>query len=52
MKKDMASEKQRVDGIKSLPKSVLTYLGIGATAFLGWSQVWKWIVHSLDVKIK
>ncbi len=52
MKKDMASEKQRLDGVKSLPKSVLTYLGIGASAFLGWSQVWKWIVHSLDVKIK
>ncbi len=52
MKKDMASEKKRVDGIKSLPKSILTYLGIGATAILGWSQVWKWLAHSLDVKIK
>lgn len=52
MKKDMFIEKSRVDSIKSLPKSLLTYLGIGATVILGWSQVLKWITHSFDVKIK
>lgn len=52
MRKDIVSEKQRVDGIKSLPKTLLTYLGIVATVLLGWSQVWKWVIHSLDVKLK
>ena len=51
MKMSLENEKKRVDGIKSFPKALLIYLGTAATAIIGWFQVWKWITHSLEVKI-
>lgn len=52
MKADMKNEKTRVDGLWQLPVKILTVLGIGSSATIGWYQIWKWVQHATDVKIQ
>ena len=51
MKREIESEKKRVDGLWDFPRKILVYLGLGSSAAIGWYQIWKWFSHSTEIKI-